>query len=109
MKDVTVEQSYRVSERVVLERGDVFRAKGGPFWRCNDGTKVKLSASGPFKFIQFCKRGTREWIEATDKNGNFTVLRVSTGRWARIDSEKHIPRPYVVTGKKRKKKKETLA
>jgi hypothetical protein len=102
----TVDGSYRVSERVTLARGDVFRAKGGPYWQCDDGTKTKLSAPGPFKFIQFCKRGSREWIEATDKNGHFCVLRVSTGRWSKIDGDKHVPRPYIVTGKKRRKKRD---
>lgn len=96
------QNSYRVSERVLLEDGDQFRAKGGPQWRLSDGTKVSLSAKGPFRFRGYCKRGTCEWIEATDKNGNFAILHIR-GRRRRVDPA-IINRPYVITGKKRKPK-----
>lgn len=94
-------ESYRVSERVVLTVGDVFRAKGGPMWKLADGTKVSLAAKGPFTFRSHCKRGTCEWLEALDKNGNFAALHLG-GRRRRIDPA-IVSRPYVVTGKKRKR------
>lgn len=101
MKTIKTE-SYQVSERVVLKVGDVFRAKGGPQWKLADGTKVSLSAKGPFIFRSFCKRGTCEWIEALDKHGNFAALHLR-GRRRRIDRA-IVSRPYVITSKKRQKK-----
>lgn len=92
-------ETYRVSERVVLSPGDVFRAKGGPFWKTATGDKVPLNARGPFRFQAHTKRGTCECIEALDREGNFCVLHVA-GRRRRIDGSL-VARPYVVTGKKR--------
>jgi len=94
---------YRVSPRVVLRPGDVFRAKGGPYWQGSDGEKISLTGTGPYKFFRAAVRGSCQWIEATDKHGHFAVLRVSAGRWKRIDPSL-VPRPYVITGKRRKKK-----
>lgn len=94
---------FRVSSRVVLRPGDVFRAKGGPLWKGAGGEKTSLAARGPFKFFRAAVRGSCRWIEATDKNGHFVVLRVSGGRWKRIDPML-IPRPYTITGKRRRKK-----
>lgn len=90
---------YRISQRVVLRPGDTFRAKGGPFWKSKSGEKVPLSSKGPYKFIRFCRRGSCEWIEARDKTGAFTPLHIA-GRRKRIDA-RLVPRPYVITGKKR--------
>lgn len=90
---------YRVSQRVVLKPGDMFRAKGGPYWKSSTGEKISLTPKGPFKFIRFCRRGDTEWIEALDKSGAFSPLHIS-GRRRKIDS-RIVVRPYVVTGKKR--------
>lgn len=91
---------YRVSQRVLLRPGDVFRAKGGPFWKSSTGEKISLTPKGPFKFLRYCRRGETAWIESLDKNGAFCPLHLG-GRRKRID-ERLIPRPYVVTGKKRR-------
>ena len=91
--------SYRVSPRVELRPGDVFRATGGPYWKSANGAKVKLNATGPFRFISHVTRGACEWIEATDKSKNFCVLHVA-GRRRRIDAS-IVTRPYRITGKKR--------
>ncbi len=91
--------SYRVSQRVELRAGDVFRATGGPYWRLADGTKVRLSATGPFKFLSHVARGAVEWIEATDREKNFCVLHLA-GRRRRIDVSL-VARPYRILGKKR--------
>lgn len=90
---------YRVSQRVVLRPGDLFRAKGGPYWKSATGEKLSLTPKGPFKFIRLCRRGETEWIESLDKSGAFCPLHLS-GRRKRIDS-RLVTRPYVVTGKKR--------
>lgn len=90
---------YRVSERVVLRRGDQFRVKGGPYWRGDGNVKVSMTSKGPYTFHRFCKQGSYEWIEALDKNGAFSPLHVA-GKRKRIDS-RLVPRPYVVTSKKR--------
>jgi hypothetical protein len=91
--------SYRVSERVELRPGDVFRATGGPYWKGSDGTKHRLNATGPFRFISHVSRGVAQWIEATDKCGNYCVLHLA-GRRRRIDPS-IVTRPYRVIGKKR--------
>jgi hypothetical protein len=100
---ITRTDSYRVSERVELRPGDVFRAVDGPYWRAADGTKVRLNATGPFKFISQVSRGAVRWLEATDKAGNFCVLHVA-GRRRRIDPS-IVTRPYRVTSKKRQSRR----
>lgn len=90
---------YRVSQRVVLSPGDVFRATGGPYWKCATGEKVSLKARGPYRFVAHTQRGSCECIEALDKNGQHCVLHVA-GRRRRIDGCL-VPRPYRITGKKR--------
>ena len=95
-------ETYRVSERVLLVRGDVFRARGGPLWKCDNGDKTSIAAKGPFVFLAVCRRGRVEWVEAIDKSGAHTVLHIG-GRRRRASSQ-IITRPYVIVGKKRKKK-----
>lgn len=92
-------ETYRVSERVVLSPGDVFRATGGPFWKTAAGEKIPLKARGPYRFVAHTQRGTCQCIEALDKEGNHCVLHVA-GRRRRIDGSL-VTRPYVITGKKR--------
>lgn len=91
--------SYRVSERVLLSRGDKFRATGGPYWKGSDGTKVSLRSRGPYTFHSHVKRGAVEWIECLDKDGSFAVLHIA-GKRRRIDGSL-VPRPYTITGKRR--------
>lgn len=91
--------SYRVSERVLITRGDRFRATGGPYWKSSDGTKVSLRSKGPYTFHSHVKRGAVEWIECLDKEGSFAVLHIA-GRRKRIDGSL-VARPYTIVGKKR--------
>lgn len=95
--------SYRVSERVVLTPGVVFRASGGPYWKQADGTRASLAARGPFRFVACVKRGTCVVIEALDKDGAFAPLHVE-GRRRRVSSSL-VPRPYVIKGTVRKRVK----
>jgi hypothetical protein len=94
------EDTYRVSERVLLARGDRFTATGGPYWKSSDGSKLPLKSYGPYTFHSHVKRGAVEWIECLDKDGCFAVLHVA-GRRRRLDKS-HVPRPYIVKGKKRR-------
>jgi hypothetical protein len=100
---VTYADSHQVSPRVCLGPGDIFRASGGPLWKTSDGKKISLRSKGPYRFVRAATRGSCRWIEAFDKNGHFCVLRISRGRWSKID-ESLLPRPYVILGKKRKVK-----
>jgi hypothetical protein len=99
-KTTTRLEEYRVSARVNLVRGDVFRARGGPQWKCDDGTRVSLAAKGPFVFIAYCRRGSCEWIEALDKGGSWVAMHLR-GRRRRV-SPQVVTRPYTILGKKRK-------
>jgi len=90
---------YRVSDRVLITRGDRFRATGGPYWKGSDGTKVSLRSKGPYTFHAHVKKGAVEWIECLDKDGSFAVLHVA-GRRRRIDGAL-VTRPYKIVGKKR--------
>jgi hypothetical protein len=92
-------EEYRVSERVNITKGDTFKARGGPQWKCDDGMRVSLAAKGPFKFVAYCRRGSCEWIEAIDKGGACVTLHIG-GRRRRVSSQ-IIPRPYTIVGKKR--------
>jgi len=101
MRTVT-EDSYRVSQRIVLTPGVKFRAGGGPYYLLSDGTKAHLAAAGPFTFIRCHRRGKFVWIEATDKNGCFAPLHVA-GRRRRVTASL-VPRPYVIRSTVRRKK-----
>lgn len=99
MRNIIVSESYRVSQRVVVNRGDKFKATGGPYWKLASGEKIPLTSKGPYTFHQHCQRGSTEWIECLDRNGAFAVLHLA-GRRKRIDVSL-VPRPYRITGKKR--------
>lgn len=107
MRKIATHDAYQVSERVIVRRGDTFRAKGGPYYirRDDAGKRIKLSmaARGPFKFLAYCERGRRKWIEAfSEKDGGFVALALT--RWKTCDLPNFVNRPYVVVGKKRPKK-----
>lgn len=89
---------YRVSDRVVLRAGDVFKANGGPFMKIGKD-KIPLSSKGPYRFIRLAVHRSRKTIEAFDKTGAFAALHVE-GRRKSVDA-RIVPRPYRITGKKR--------
>jgi len=93
--------SYRVSKRVVLTPGIRFRAKGGPQIRLTTGEVVNMAAKGPFLFVRHCKRGTCEWLDALDRDGNYAPLHVA-GRRRKVTAAL-VLRKYCVTGTIRKK------
>lgn len=93
----------RVSPRVTLRAGDVFRATGGPYYRHrNDAgqwVKTAMHERGPFVFARLAQAGRRQWIEAfACKTRHFVVLAI-TPRRATVPGL--VPRPYRVTGKVR--------
>jgi hypothetical protein len=104
-KTIEYADEFRVSQRVTLKPGDLFRVKGGPYWKSATGEKLSLASKGPFRFVRHCRRGSTEWIESLDKFGAFAPLHIAGSR-RRIDS-RLVARPYVVVGKKRKKKPPT--
>jgi hypothetical protein len=101
MSRIKTSDEYVVSERVTLRAGDTFRAKGGPYYVKQDSrgnkTRMSMAARGPFRFMRFCERGKRQWIEAVANDGTAAVL--SLTRRKSILPGALIPRPYVVVGK----------
>jgi hypothetical protein len=95
------EDTYRLSQRVLIARGDKFTATGGPYWKSSDGTKLPLKSYGPYTFHSHVKRGAVEWIECLDKDNCFAVLHIA-GKRKRIDCSL-VARPYKIVGKKRNK------
>lgn len=104
---VTYCDEYRVSERVVLRHGDVFRAKDGPYYlaeSANGGRRVRVSmaARGPFVFLRLATLRGRSWIEAMSKReGGFCALAITKRR--SVAPGIIVARPYRVTGKVRGK------
>lgn len=107
-KTTATYDEYKVSERVVLRKGDRFRATGGPYYVTSDetGKKVKssMAAKGPFRFTSYNVRGQKKWIVAwSEKEGATVVLPLT--RWRTIELASFVSRPYRITGKKRPPKK----
>ena len=107
MKTVTHDE-YRVSARVIIRKGDLFRANGGPYYvrrdEANKRIKMSMAAKGPFKFVAYCERGRRKWIEAfSEKEGGFVALALT--RWKTCDLPNFVNRPYKIIGKKREKRR----
>jgi hypothetical protein len=96
-----------VSERVTLRRGDIFRAKGGPYYMSSSGQKVKMAERGPFRFSAYCESGSQKWIEAYSvREGGFTILAL-TERDALLPGA-YVPRPYHICGRVTGKKLERI-
>lgn len=87
-----------MSERVTLRKGDVFRAKGGPYYIDSSGQKIKMAARGPFRFSCYCEQGDQKWIEAySAKEGGFTILCLTERE--SIMPGSYVSRPYFVCGR----------
>lgn len=92
---------WQVSPRVTLRRGDKFRVTAGPYWRLDDGTKIRLAARGVCTFLRAQRRGGLVLIEARDGDGH-CVLHVQGRRRNRIDASL-VCRPYRIKGRVRQK------
>jgi hypothetical protein len=87
-----------VSERVTLRKGDIFRAKGGPYYEGSAGQKVKMAERGPFRFSAYCEQGEQKWIEAYSvREGGFTILSL-TERDSLLPGS-YVTRPYRICGR----------
>lgn len=91
---------YKVSQRVTLRRGDLFKVSGGP--RLADGGRLARPA-GPYKFSAYrLNEATGVGvIECFDRHHACAVLHVTGDRPQVCPGV--IPSPYRVTGKKRSK------
>lgn len=99
MRKLKTFSSYQVSERVVLRKGDIFNATGGPYYNLPSG-KLSLADTGPFVFLQYCERGADKWIEAVSYDDRETFSNLYVGRKRRSPENPYITRaPYRVTGK----------
>ena len=83
---------YRVSARVVLRPGDRFRVSGGPYWRGQDGQRIRMAERGVMTFMRTQYRGSVVLIEARSEAG-YCVLHVSGRRRNRVDPAL-VCRPY---------------
>lgn len=61
--------TYRVSERVLLVRGDVFRARGGPVYVLGSGERIPLGTHGLYEFVEACIQGRSAWLLAKKLQG----------------------------------------
>jgi hypothetical protein len=64
---------------VTLVSGDVFKARGGPYYRTAQGAKIDMGAAGTYKFHQLCRQGARLWIEAWPLGGG-ALERIYVGK-----------------------------
>lgn len=106
---------YRVSDRVTLTPGTMFRATGGPYFKAKDGTNISMKSRGPYRFIRHEQKGRKEVIICFDGDNGFAVLPLSKfkNNAHRMMSKNYVNRPYKVTGRvlgslasrKRKKQK----
>lgn len=99
MSKIVRSEEYRVSERVLIKKGDKFKASKGPYWVNSEGEKVPWVAKGPFTFIAHCKRDRVEWLECLDRDGHGAVLHIA-GRRATI-MRGVVGRHYKIVGKTR--------
>lgn len=72
---------YRLSERVILKRGDKIRVSAGPYFETKDTAgnviRMKMAERGAMTFTAYCELGNTRWIEAYGKSG-FAALRISS-------------------------------
>jgi len=98
MKTATATE-YRVSKRVVLQHGDRFRITAGPYWRCNDGSRIPMAERGVMTFSRAVHRGSVVLIEAHGEHG-WCVLHVEGRRRNRVDPAL-VCRPYRIKSRLR--------
>ncbi len=92
---------YKVSDRVTLTPGVLFRATGGPFFKSKDGTKISLKSRGPYRFIRHEQKGRKQQIICFDGDNGFAVLplnRFKNGAHKFFGSS-YVNQPYKVTGR----------
>lgn len=98
---------YVVNENMTLRQGDLFHAKGGPYYVTRDEKggerRVSMAIKGPFRFTSYCESDRLSWIEAWSvREGSIAIL-------ALTDRDSVLPgsivtRPYRITGRVSHKK-----
>ena len=98
----TLTPSYRIGASTVLQRGDRFRATGGPYHTSKNDTgqrrRIRLHEPGPFTFLALAIRGNRQWIEALNRHGQFCALNVGNA-YRRKSMPGLVGRPYRILGR----------
>jgi len=89
---ITYLDEYRVSPRVVLQRGDRFRVSHGPYWRGADRKRICMAERGVMTFMRAIQRGAVVLIEARSEAG-CCVLHVAGRRRNWVDPAL-VCRPY---------------
>lgn len=88
-----------MSDRVTIRKGELFRAKGGPYYIGGSGQKVKMAEKGPFRFAAYCERGDQKWIEAYSvRVGGFAILSLTEREGCLLEGS-YVPRPYSISGR----------
>jgi hypothetical protein len=100
--NIKTHDSYEVSKRVTLRRGDMFRATAGPYWKGSDGKKHSMKARGPYKFVSYQTQGRRRWLVVWDRDGGFSVLPLYKS--SKTIDGRYVARPYRITSRIKPKK-----
>lgn len=92
---------YRVSDRVTLTPGTVFRASGGPYFKSKDGTKISMKSRGPYRFIRHEQKGRKQQIICFDNDNGFAVLPLNRfkNNAHKLMGSNYVNQPYKVTGR----------
>ena len=102
------EQTYKVSERITLKRGDFFKVRGGPYYIGEDGKRQSMAVRGLVVFMYHCKKEDDEWIEAWSvSESSYVVLSLNPNRESIIPGS-FFPEPYWVKGGVSKARQEKL-
>lgn len=94
-----VQDEYRVSQRVVLRPGDRFRVTAGPYWRGQDGVRIRMAERGVLTFRRAVTRGAVVLIQAHGESG-WCFLHVAGRRRNRVDPAL-VCRPYRIKARLR--------
>ena len=95
MAETPTRHDVYVCSRGVLRPGTRFRAKGGPYYRLDNGTRTTMAAKGPFVFRAYYENGSRRWIEAFDGSG-VCILNLGPQRQSPVVPGL-VRRPYRIT------------
>ena len=62
--------SFRLSERMVLEKGDKVRVSGGPYYQSMAGNKISLGEKGVGTFVSAQEDGTAIHVVFNGENAS---------------------------------------
>lgn len=73
-KIITRDEYVQAKPRVAIRRGDWIKVRGGSVFVTSDWQKIDMGVRGTFKFICWCKQGSREWLEVNAAGMTETVF-----------------------------------